>query len=35
VTRPLSAALLLVALGMIVVVGLPKIRKRRDEALQE
>ena len=35
VTRPLSLALLLVALLMIVFVTLPKVRRRRDEALQE
>jgi TctA family transporter len=35
VTRPLSAGLLLVALGMVVLVTLPKIRRKRDEALQE
>jgi hypothetical protein len=31
----LSAGLLLVALGMVVLVTLPKIRRKRDEALQE
>jgi TctA family transporter len=35
VTRPLSLVLLLAAAGMILVVTLPKIRRRRDEALQE
>jgi putative tricarboxylic transport membrane protein len=35
VTRPLSAGLLLVALAMVVLVALPKIRRKRDEALQE
>ncbi len=35
VTRPLSLVLLLAAVAMIVVVTLPKIRRRRDEALQE
>jgi putative tricarboxylic transport membrane protein len=35
VTRPLSLGILLVAGLMVVLVGLPKIRKRRDEALQE
>jgi putative tricarboxylic transport membrane protein len=35
VTRPLSLALLLVAAAMIVVVTLPKVRRQRDEALQE
>jgi putative tricarboxylic transport membrane protein len=34
-TRPLSLGLLLVAGLMVILVGLPKIRKRRDEALQE
>jgi putative tricarboxylic transport membrane protein len=35
VTRPLSLVLLLAALAMIVLVLLPKVRRRRDEALQE
>jgi TctA family transporter len=35
VTRPLSLALLLVAVFMIVIVTLPKVRRQRDEALQE
>jgi TctA family transporter len=35
VTRPLSLGILLVAGLMVVLVGLPKIRKRRDEALQK
>jgi putative tricarboxylic transport membrane protein len=35
VTRPLSLALLVLAAIMIVLVALPKVRKRRDEALQE
>jgi TctA family transporter len=35
VTRPLSLALLLAGLAMIAVVALPRIRRRRDEALQE
>lgn len=33
--RPISASLLLVAFAAIVLVSLPMIRKRRDEALQE
>jgi TctA family transporter len=35
VTRPLSLALLLVAVVMVVLVTLPKVRRQRDEALQE
>jgi TctA family transporter len=35
VTRPLSLGLLLVAGLMVVLVGLPRIRKRRDEAVQQ
>jgi putative tricarboxylic transport membrane protein len=35
VTRPLSLALLLVAACMVVIVTLPKVRRQRDEALQE
>ena len=35
VTRPLSLALLLVAVFMVVAVTLPKVRRQRDEALQE
>jgi putative tricarboxylic transport membrane protein len=35
VTRPLSLGLLLVAGLLVVLVGLPKIGKRRDEALQD
>jgi putative tricarboxylic transport membrane protein len=34
-TRPLSAALLLAALAMIVVVTLPSIKRKREEAFQE
>jgi TctA family transporter len=34
-TRPLSAALLLAALAMIVVVSLPAIKSKREEAFQE
>ena len=34
-TRPLSAALLLAALAMIVVVSLPSIKNKREEAFQE
>ncbi|MBL8288013.1 MAG: tripartite tricarboxylate transporter permease [Rubrivivax sp.] len=35
VTRPLSAALLLGALAMVVVVTLPSIKRKREEAFQE
>jgi TctA family transporter len=35
VTRPISLVLLIVAAVMIVIVSLPKVRQRRDEALQE
>jgi putative tricarboxylic transport membrane protein len=35
VTRPISLVLLLVALGMIILFALPRVRRRRDEALQE
>jgi putative tricarboxylic transport membrane protein len=35
VTRPLSLALLLVALGLLIVVVLPVVRKKREEAFQE
>jgi TctA family transporter len=35
VTRPVSLGLLLVAVVMTVAVGLPKVRRKRDEALQE
>ena len=35
ITRPLSAGLLLAALRMIVVVSLPSIKKKREEAFQE
>jgi TctA family transporter len=35
ITRPLSAGLLLAALLMIVVVSLPSIKKKREEAFQE
>jgi putative tricarboxylic transport membrane protein len=35
VARPLSLALLLVAVLMVVLVALPKVRRQRDEALQE
>ena len=35
ITRPLSAGLLLAALAMIVVVLLPNIRRKREEAFQE
>jgi putative tricarboxylic transport membrane protein len=34
-TRPLSLALLLVALGLLIVVVLPVVRKKREEAFQE
>jgi putative tricarboxylic transport membrane protein len=34
-TRPLSASLLLAALAMIVIVMLPSIKKKREEAFQE
>jgi TctA family transporter len=34
-SRPLSAALLIAALLMIVVVSLPSIKKKREEAFQE
>jgi putative tricarboxylic transport membrane protein len=35
VTHPLSLALLLVSLALLVVVLLPNIRAKRDEAFQE
>jgi TctA family transporter len=35
ITRPLSAGLLLAAVLMIVVVSLPSIKKKREEAFQE
>jgi putative tricarboxylic transport membrane protein len=35
VTRPLSAGLLLAALAMIVVVSLPSIKNKREEAFQD
>src|SRR5690606_17306288 len=35
VTRPLSLALLLVALGLLVMVVLPAVRRKREEAFQE
>jgi TctA family transporter len=35
VTRPISAMLLLLALGMVVLFSSPRVRRRRDEALQE
>ena len=35
VTRPLSLALLLIALALLVVVVLPAVRKKREEAFQE
>ncbi|HRH89783.1 MAG TPA: tripartite tricarboxylate transporter permease, partial [Rubrivivax sp.] len=35
VTRPLSAGLLIAAVAMIVVVTLPSIKKKREEAFQE
>ena len=35
VTRPLSAGLLLAALGLIVIVSLPAIKSKREEAFQE
>ena len=35
VTRPLSAGLLLAALLMVVVVSLPSIKAKREEAFQE
>jgi TctA family transporter len=35
VTRPLSAALLLGALAMIVVVTMPAMKRKRQEAFQE
>jgi TctA family transporter len=35
VTRPLSAGLLIAATAMIVVVMLPSIKKKREEAFQE
>jgi TctA family transporter len=34
-TRPLSAGLLLAALAMVVIVALPSIRRKREEAFQE
>ena len=35
VTRPLSLALLLIALALLVVVVLPTVRKKREEAFLE
>ena len=35
VTRPLSASLLLLAIGLIVLVTLPSIRKKREETFVE
>ncbi len=35
VTRPISATLLLLALALLIVVALPMIRKKRDEAFHE
>jgi TctA family transporter len=35
ITRPLSAGLLLAALAMVVIVLLPTIRRKREEAFQE
>ena len=35
VTRPLSAALLLVALALLILVVLPVVRKKREEAFVE
>jgi TctA family transporter len=35
VTRPLSASLLIAALALIVIVSLPSIKKKREEAFQE
>src|SRR5258707_11234722 len=35
VTRPLSLALLLIALALLIVVVLPAVRKKREEAFQE
>jgi putative tricarboxylic transport membrane protein len=35
VTRPLSLALLLIALALLIVVVLPVVRKKREEAFQE
>ena len=34
-TRPLSLGLLIVALALLVVVVLPAVRKKREEAFQE
>jgi TctA family transporter len=34
-TRPLSLALLLVALALLIVVVLPAVKKKREEAFQE
>jgi TctA family transporter len=35
VTRPISLVLLLAAVALVVIFSLPKVRRRRDEALQE
>jgi TctA family transporter len=34
-TRPISAGLLIAAVLLILVIGLPNIRKKREEAFQE
>jgi TctA family transporter len=35
VTRPLSASLLIAALALVVIVSLPSIKRKREEAFQE
>ena len=35
ITHPISAGLLLAALALLVPIGLPNIRKKREEAFQE
>jgi putative tricarboxylic transport membrane protein len=34
-TRPISAVLLLTAMGLLVIAALPKVRRRRDEVFVE
>jgi TctA family transporter len=35
ISRPLSASLLIAALALVVIVSLPSIKKKREEAFQE
>jgi TctA family transporter len=35
VTRPISLVLLVLSIGMVILFSLPRVRQRRDEALQE